>query len=168
MNLKPAVHNQRYNRKEQKPQGNGPTALRHVQAGLQHHCKCHTILAPSLEGRLRSPQVSPDRSRGGETDGPLSTEFWNCSLSLQPDAEVQLKSKLQALMNTRARLRQQEQFKEATRMIEGCNNNTPDTAQLTTAPLTLRVAGSSVGSSVRLSEKRWQPSLAFNSSQAPI
>lgn len=38
---------------KRRPQGSGPTALQHVQARLQHHCKCHTMLARSLEGGLR-------------------------------------------------------------------------------------------------------------------
>lgn len=38
---------------KRRPEGSGPTALQHVQAGLQHHCKCHTTLARSLEGGLR-------------------------------------------------------------------------------------------------------------------
>lgn len=38
---------------KKKPEGSGPTALQHVHAGLQHRYKCHTMLAHSLQGRLR-------------------------------------------------------------------------------------------------------------------
>lgn len=33
----------------QRPEGRGPKALQHVLIGLQHRCKCHTVLASSLE-----------------------------------------------------------------------------------------------------------------------
>lgn len=81
--------------------------------------------------------------------------------------EKKKNSEQNALMNKHSQLRQRSNSRKQDRVIEGYNNNTPDT-DTAHRDSSDTVSGRLISQLLCLYEKRWQPSLAFNSTQAPI
>lgn len=89
---------------------------------------------------------------------------------MQQEAGVRtstLDSEQNALMNKHSSLRQGGNLKEQERVIAGYNNYTPDTDIADTNSV-VTVSGQLISQPLCPYEQRWQPLLAFNSTQAPI
>lgn len=85
----------------------------------------------------------------------------------QAQRKKRLTTEQNALMNKHSRLRQRSNPRKQERVIAGYNNNTPDT-DTAHRNCSDTVSGRLISQLLCLYEKRWQPSLAFNSTQAPI
>lgn len=128
------------------------------QVGLSGPLAPHTH--PKLPTKNKTSQRIPNAARGRSLNLTVNNK-------LREEKKKCLTTEQNALMNKHSRLRQRSNSRKQERVIAGYNNNTPDTdtAHRNSSDT---VSGRLISQLLCLYEKRWQPSLAFNSTQAPI